>query len=367
MYELEDYQQYISGSGKVVVYQGPRLALVIAESARRGFDPDMHDSKTTEAMKGIVSNLEKMLYIYDDVVGMVPQYYSSPDSRLEGRIPNEVNYLQTAAGLAGAAVAGVAVGPDFVNGMLTSALEGRQVIDHIFFYENFRNYMFPEVFTKVLDYHTSESYWSSGWVNQGFVNIFGCLVSVAITPPVEFTYFGTDRDGFIQSMENHLMTYVENPEYNVNNTFMKGFLPWRSQSSLDNLYSGLNSFLFRKCGGVTFLKGFFGALKSLLVRAPSSKADYETAMENYYIAASIGANADLKDFFIGGTGTWKKPTYFTGTWYPSAEALPRMFLYHVCSHDMPEISPAAAPATKFAAATTTTTTTTTATTTATTT
>lgn len=295
MYELEDYQQYISGSGKVVVYQGPRLALVIADSARRGFDPDMHDLKTTEAMKGIVSNLEKMLYIYDDVVGMVPQYYSSPDSRLEGRIPNEVNYLQTAAGLAGAAVAGV--------GRWTSALEGRQVIDHIFFYENFRNYMFPEVFTKVLDYHTSESYWSSGWVNQGFVNIFGCLVSVAITPPVEFSYFGTDRDGFMEGMENHLMTYVENPEYNVNNTFMKGFLPWRSQSSLDNLYSGLNSFLFRKCGGVTFLKGFFGALKSLLVRAPSSKADYETAMENYYIAASIGANADLKDFFIGGTGT----------------------------------------------------------------
>ena len=47
------------------------------------------------------------------------------------------------------------------------------------------------------------------------------------------------------------------------------------------------------------MKGFFGALEGLLVRAPDGKGDYETAMENYYIAASIGANADLKDFFTG--------------------------------------------------------------------
>ena len=47
------------------------------------------------------------------------------------------------------------------------------------------------------------------------------------------------------------------------------------------------------------MKGFFGALEGLLVRAPDGKGDYETAMENYYIAASIGANADLKNFFTG--------------------------------------------------------------------
>ena len=48
-----------------------------------------------------------------------------------------------------------------------------------------------------------------------------------------------------------------------------------------------------------WLKGFFGSLRGLLVRAPDGKGDYETAMENYYIAASIGAKADLKDFFTG--------------------------------------------------------------------
>ena len=71
-------------------------------------------------------------------------------------------------------------------------------------------------------------------------------------------------------------------------------------------HAGLNSFLFRKCGGVNFLKGFFGALEGLLVRAPDGKGDYETAMENYYIAASIGANADLKDFFTGVALVWPK-------------------------------------------------------------
>lgn len=28
--------------------------------------------------------MEKMLEIYDDVVGMIPRYYTSPDARLEG-------------------------------------------------------------------------------------------------------------------------------------------------------------------------------------------------------------------------------------------------------------------------------------------
>ena len=38
------------------MYQGPRLALVIADSARTAeFDPDVNDAATTEAMKDIVS------------------------------------------------------------------------------------------------------------------------------------------------------------------------------------------------------------------------------------------------------------------------------------------------------------------------
>ena len=42
-----------------------------------------------------------------------------------------------------------AVGPDFLRKMLDFHLQGRQVVDHVFFYENFRNYMFPNVFTKL--------------------------------------------------------------------------------------------------------------------------------------------------------------------------------------------------------------------------
>lgn len=54
-----------------------------------------------------------------------------------GRIPNEVDFLP-AGGLAHASKAGAAVGPDFLRKMLEMTLEGRQVIDHVFFYENFR-------------------------------------------------------------------------------------------------------------------------------------------------------------------------------------------------------------------------------------
>ena len=68
--------------------------------------------------------MEKMLYIYDDVVGMIPRYYTAPDARLEGRIPQEINFLN-AGGLANAARAGVAVGPDFVRKMLEMTLQGR--------------------------------------------------------------------------------------------------------------------------------------------------------------------------------------------------------------------------------------------------
>ena len=173
------------------------------------------------------------------------------------------------------------------------------MVDHIFFYENFRNYMFPHVYTKVLDYHTYDGELSWGWVNQGIINIIGCLISEDITPPVAFYYFGKDRGEFMASMEASLMTYIHDEQYNQENTFMRERLPWHHSSSVDNLYSGLWSFLYRKCGGTEFLKGFFHSLPELLSRAPSSKQDYLTAMENFYIAASIGAKHDLSAFFEG--------------------------------------------------------------------
>ncbi|CAE7266561.1 unnamed protein product [Symbiodinium sp. CCMP2456] len=295
--ELQNYQKYITGSGHVVVYAGERVALVLPDTARTAsFNPDSNQ-ETSEAMELVVSNLQKMLYIYDDVVGMVPTYFTG-DARLEGRIPMEVNFID-AAGLAKAVKAGCAVGPAFLQGMFEKALERKSVVDHIFFYENFRNYMFPHVYTKVLDYHTYDGELSWGWVNQGIINIIGCLISEDITPPVAFYYFGKDRGEFMSSMEANLMTYVHDEQYNQENTFMRERLPWRHSSSVDNLYSGLWSFLYRKCGGTEFLKGFFHSLPELLSRAPSSKQDYLTAMENFYIAASIGAKHDLSAFFEG--------------------------------------------------------------------
>jgi len=295
--ELDDYQARISGTQHVTVYQGTRVALVIADSARdTNFNPDAADEATNQAMRMVVHNLENMLGVYDQVVGMVPKYFMG-DPRLDGRITQEINFLD-AGGLASHGVAGVAVGPAFLKEMLDAAKSGRSLIHHIFFYENTRNYIFPEVFTAVLDYSTFESPDSWGWVNQGFINILGCLISEVIDPPVEFAYGANqDRAAFMDMMEAHFRRYVEDTTYTVENTFMQQMLPWSENESLDNLYSGLLSFLYRHCGGFEFVRGFFHALPELSSRAPSSKTNYTTAMDNFFIAASLGAEGNLYGFF----------------------------------------------------------------------
>ena len=47
---------------------------------------------------------------------------------------------------------------------------------------------------------------TSGWVNQGFINVVGALVSIyALGGGIDFVYAGMHRDGFlpVDSMEAH--------------------------------------------------------------------------------------------------------------------------------------------------------------------
>ena len=45
---------------------------------------------------------------------------------------------------------------------------------------------------------------TSGWVNQGFINVVGALVSIyALGGGIDFVYAGMHRDGFLDSMEAH--------------------------------------------------------------------------------------------------------------------------------------------------------------------
>lgn len=201
-------------------------------------------------------------------------------------------------------------GPAFIQGMYNEALAGRSRLDHVFFYETTRNYIFPEVFTAVMEYSLTNAAgqidgYNYGWVNQGFIDVAGCLFSEAITPPVEFYYYGQNRKMFMDSMEGKLNTYMANSSYTWDNVWMKQLLPWDQWSSLDNLYAGLLVHLYRNYGGYAFLRGMWRAIPGLLDRVPGTANNLESfknnqrARDNFFIAASQGAGpgVDLLPLF----------------------------------------------------------------------
>jgi hypothetical protein len=104
-------------------------------------------------------------------------------------------------------------------------------------------------------------------------------------------------------MESHLLVYallhhgVGGTRVAWHDVFLRERLPWAPSVSLDNLYSGLLSALFRNYGGSRFLRGFFRALPLLNSRCPESVWDFHTAAENFYLAACAGAGADVWPLF----------------------------------------------------------------------
>ena len=106
--------------------------------------------------------------------------------------------------------------------MYNEALQGRSRINHVFFYETTRNYIFPAIFTSVLDYSLSGGPMDWGWVNQGFIDVIGCLFSETLQQPsVEFYYYGSSRQQFMDMMEANLFTYMANLSFTWDNTFMQ--------------------------------------------------------------------------------------------------------------------------------------------------
>ena len=66
--------------------------------------------------------------------------------------------------------------------------------------------------------------------------------------------------------------------YTWENTFMHNRLPWNNASSVDNLYAGLVTHLYRIHGGFSWAKGFWHTLPQLVSRAPSSKLDNQVCV-----------------------------------------------------------------------------------------
>ena len=306
--DLEDifdsaYESIISCGSRVHAFLGRRVALVIDASSQLPLSQWSGERANRRAVSASISAIENLISALDSVVGRVPapRSYRGRDVRVE------VAFLENAAGLAGHGVAGVAVGPAFIRGLVESAAQGALILPHVLCYEIMRNYIFPEEFTVVFDYclrssrepgaELSPSCW--GWVNQGFVNVVGTLLVEEIYPQVDFTYHGHTRDAFLAQMEAHAKKYVDGG-LPWADTFMHERLLWDQNSSLDNVYSGVLIVLWRAHGRVTFLRRFFAAIPRLrATRAPKGKDDVDTARENFFLAACAGAQTNLITYFEG--------------------------------------------------------------------
>lgn len=292
------------------------------------------------AMAILIDNLDKLIDQFQITVGRIP----TPNPYRSRPIRIEIAYIN-AGGYASHGVSGMACGPAFLrtfyNSCITYLEDNIQLpnVEHVFTYELCRNYTFPDQFTPLFDYRLYNlsnrnsitktlGLLEWGWVNQGFINVVGGLLTKNIQPSVNFNYFGSDAEKFWQSMEKHLDIYINGYNsgiYTWDNTFMFNRLIWTKNKenpdgaeSLDNLYSGLLIRLWRNNGNDNFLKRFYKAIKlmndrnayyflnksdksiyidNLSTNTSNAKLNAQTAAENFYIASSYAANKDLYDYF----------------------------------------------------------------------
>jgi len=294
----------------------------------------INKNKYYYAMAILVDNLDKLIDQFQSTVGRIP----TPNPYRNRPVRIEIAYIN-AGGLASHGVYGMACGPaflrNFYNSCITYLEDNTQLpkFEHVFTYELCRNHIFPDQFTPLFDYrlynlsdrdniNKSLEFYEWGWVNQGFVNVFGGLLTKNLVPAVNFNYYGYDAEGFWKSMEKHLDIYIDGLNsgiYTWDNTFMYNRLIWtKNAESLDNLYSGILIRLWRNNGEGKFLLRFFKSIQLMGNRNAinllnvSNKLNYidtlstdtnnvklnaQTASENFYIAASYGANKDLYDYF----------------------------------------------------------------------
>jgi hypothetical protein len=316
-----EYPQYIAGGPRVTIFAGARVALVVSDGARA----ELGALEDVAAMAWIVDRLERMRDVFDATTGRVPlpprPARISLDEGGEGaqRVPVEVAYLPGAGGLASHGVAGIAVGPGFLRDVYEAAHAagagrpgfaagpGGAFIHHVFFYESTRNYIYPQEFTPLFDYEVAVGGPdSTGWVNQGFVDVLGALLAPQL--PAAFHYYGKDRAGFMAGMEAQLGRYIAGG-YAWDDVFMRERTPWDEHTSLDNVYAGLLVRVFKEAGGDggdggAMLKRFFRVAIPLMLQAgparrPAHVHDVPKARDNLYIAFSVAAGRDLRELFLG--------------------------------------------------------------------
>jgi len=90
----------------VLVYEGSRIAIVIADGVQQDFNPNITDKRSNAAMGIVLRNIQSILSVYDTMVGRIPPVgFNNP--QIHGKVPYEIGYVN-AGGLASHGIAGVA-------------------------------------------------------------------------------------------------------------------------------------------------------------------------------------------------------------------------------------------------------------------
>jgi hypothetical protein len=264
------------GNGESTAYMSSKVALIIDKDAGVQFLEGL------KPLEKVVTYLGEMADLYEKVVGFVP--YSDFNPR-QFRV--SIAFLENAAGRAGHGSYGIYIGPAFLQETYDKVAQGEKMLHQIFYYETFRNFINPDIFTPAFDYAVNADISNYGWINQGFVNIIGCLICLDIG--LGFYYHGQNRQQFRNSMEDMLNAYIDKGETWESCLGKHHLLPWNRYCSIDNIWSGILSVLYDMCGKTPFLIRLFKIIPLIGERRGGrnyDKFNHQSARDNLFIAVS---------------------------------------------------------------------------------
>lgn len=277
---LTDYQPYIKGMPTAAAWFGRRTALIL-----EGERPDRRDPKV---MAEVCAMLDGLLDAYDRVTRRRPEL-TAP---FQGRARIEVS-PQVGGGLAYHGRLGFAVNDKMFQGLYERVKAGVKTLDQVFFYEANRNYWMPDMAT--IDYATHAGPDSTGWWTVGFNNAMAVVLAKEAPGVTDMHYFGQDGKQFSDGMDAYLREYLADPKYGWDNAWCVRLLPWRENTSVNDLMTALILRLYREHGGVEFITGLYREIPRQPM--PRDREDYMAVRDNFYAAASLAAGEDLGDFF----------------------------------------------------------------------
>ena len=282
---LRGYQPYIKCGPEVTAWFGARCALVL--------DGETPGRRDPEVMGKICLTFDRIYEAYIKVTQRHPKL----DSPLDGRVRIEVT-PQVGGGLANHGRAGVAIGEGFFGGLYERVKAGTNTYDQVFFYEIARNFWMEDM-NPPIDYHTSAGPQDWGWWTVGFNNAMSVAMPAQVEGVEDMFYFGQGGKAFAAGMEANLDTFLGDREkYTWTNSWCVRMLPWKENTSLNDLMTGLLLRLQREHGGIRFVTALYREIPRQRP-LPRSKSDYPAARDNFYAAASLAAGVDLWDFFSG--------------------------------------------------------------------